>query len=85
MKTVRGEILVAIGFVMVLLGAILPFLIVLKVLPSTIFLNFFSYILSVAGLMLGIAGLAYAVRYKQIKKRHDPYANQPPPDNRQDW
>ncbi|NJD59691.1 MAG: hypothetical protein C3F13_05915 [Anaerolineales bacterium] len=85
MKTIRGEYLVAIGFVMVLLGAILPFLIVMKIIPSTIFLNFFSYFLSVAGLFLGIIGLAYAVRLRQLKNRDKPFSDAPPPDDRRDW
>jgi hypothetical protein len=85
MKTVRGEVLVAIGFVMVLLGAILPFLIVMQIIPSTLFLNFFSYIMSVAGLFLGVTGLAFVVRFQKIKRKHDSLSNEPPPDDRRDW
>lgn len=85
MRTVRGEVLVVIGFVMVLLGAILPFLIVLKILPSTIFLNFISYIFSVGGLLMGISGLAFAVRHKQMKQKDNMFPDRPPPDERQDW
>jgi hypothetical protein len=85
MKTVRGEVLVAIGFVMVLLGAILPFLIVMQIIPSTLFLNFFSYIVSVAGLFLGVTGLAFVVRYQKVKRKQDSLSNEPPPDDRRDW
>jgi hypothetical protein len=85
MKTIRGEYMVAIGFVMVLLGAILPFLIVIKTLPSTIFLNFFSYFLSVAGLFLGIIGLAFTVRHRQLKSRDKSLSEQLPPDDHRDW
>jgi len=85
MRTLRGEYLVVIGFIMVLLGAILPFLIVLKTIPSTLFLNFFSYFLSVAGLFIGIAGLAFAVRHRQAKSRRDNPYKEPPPDDRRDW
>ena len=51
---------IAIGFVLVLAGAVLPFLIVIHVLPSTLPLNFLSYACSVGGLMLGVAGAAVA-------------------------
>jgi uncharacterized membrane protein len=55
-------VLILIGFVLVLLGAVLPFLIVLRVLESTFFLNFFAYTASVAGLVLGIIGSSLYVR-----------------------
>ncbi len=85
MRTIRGEYMVAIGFVMVLMGAILPFLIVMKIIPSTLFLNFFSYFLSVGGLFLGIIGLAYVVQYRNRKRKKGPFSNEPPPDDRRDW
>ncbi len=85
MKPVRGEVLVLIGFVMVLLGAILPFLIVMQIIPSTLFLNFFSYIMSVAGLFLGISGLAFVVRVQRAKRKKDAIDNEPPSDDRRDW
>ncbi len=85
MRTVRGEYLVVIGFVMVLLGAILPFLIVMKIIPSTIFLNFLSYFLSVGGLFTGIIGLAYIVRFRRPKNRDHLQSDEPPPDDRRDW
>jgi hypothetical protein len=46
------------GIFLMLLGIILPFLMVIKVLESTFFLNFFSYGASVAGLALGTVGFA---------------------------
>jgi hypothetical protein len=48
-----------IGFLLVLAGAVIPWLIVLQVIPSTFALNFLSFGASVLGLMLGIAGVAY--------------------------
>jgi uncharacterized membrane protein len=83
-RRIRGEYLILIGFVMVLLGAILPFLMVMQEIKSTIFLNFFSYILSVAGLFLGVTGLAFSVRTQKRKQRE----KMPPeegPGNNQDW
>jgi hypothetical protein len=50
--------LLALGVALLLLGIILPFLMVIKVLESTFFLNFFSYGASVAGLALGTIGFA---------------------------
>jgi hypothetical protein len=57
MRTIRGGYLILIGFGLVLLGAILPFLMVMHTIKSTLFLNFFSYIASVAG-FLGVMGSA---------------------------
>jgi hypothetical protein len=85
MKTIRGEYLILIGFVMVLLGAILPFLMVMQILKSTIFLNFFSYTVSVLGLFLGIIGSAYFVRYRKSKNREIPPPTETPPNQHQDW
>ncbi len=85
MRTIRGEYLILIGFVMVLLGAILPFLMVMKILPSTIFLNFLSYTVSVAGLFLGIVGSAYLVRYRRSKNRDNLPPPEAPSDHQQDW
>ncbi|PWH11985.1 MAG: hypothetical protein DDG60_15540 [Anaerolineae bacterium] len=53
--------LIAIGVVMLLLGFILPFLMVIMVLPSTFLLNFLAFGISVAGLFTGIIGLSMLV------------------------
>lgn len=53
--------LIGIGCVLVILGAVLPLLMVLRVVPSTFFLNFFAYAASIAGLFLGIWGAALYV------------------------
>jgi hypothetical protein len=50
------------GFVLVLIGAAIPWLIVLRFIPSTFFLNFFAFGSTILGLMLGIVGAAYLVR-----------------------
>ena len=50
------------GFVLVLAGAVLPFLMVIHVLESTFFLNFFSVGAQVVGSFMGIIGAAYYVR-----------------------
>lgn len=57
--------LVGLGLVLMLLGIVLPFLILIKVLESTFFLNFFAYGASTAGLFLGVIGVATWVRTKK--------------------
>ncbi|MFH2102405.1 MAG: hypothetical protein ABIJ39_03510 [Chloroflexota bacterium] len=54
--------IILLGFVLVVLGAVLPFLMVLQVLESTFLLNFLSFGMSVAGLFLGIIGGSLYVR-----------------------
>jgi hypothetical protein len=63
--------IIALGFVLVLLGAVLPFLIVMQILKSTLFLNFFSYAVSFTGLMLGVIGAAFYVRQTKEKNKKD--------------
>jgi uncharacterized membrane protein len=50
--------LLGLGVFLMLLGIILPFLMVIHVLQSTFFLNFFSWGASVAGLSWGTIGFA---------------------------
>ena len=54
--------LIVIGFLLSLTGVILPFLIVLHILPSTFFLNFFSFGASMLGVFLGLVGASYYVK-----------------------
>jgi len=60
----RPKLTVFIGFIMMLLGVILPFLMVIKLLESTFFLNFFSYTLSLLGMVVGIIGIAMGFKGK---------------------
>lgn len=62
---------IVIGFFFVLIGAILPFLIVLDFLPSTFFLNFLAYGLSTAGIFLGVIGVATYVGERRQKDDDD--------------
>jgi hypothetical protein len=50
------------GVILMLLGVALPFLMVIHVLESTFFLNFFSWGASVAGLSFGTIGFALYAR-----------------------
>ena len=54
--------LILIGFVLVLLGWVLPLLMVLRVVPSTFALNFLSYAAGLSGLFLGIIDAASYIR-----------------------
>lgn len=62
---------IAIGFLCVLTGAVLPFLIVLKLVPSTFFLNFLAFGASTVGLFLGVIGVATYVGDRRRKGRDD--------------
>jgi hypothetical protein len=62
MRELRLWQILALGFVLVLLGFALPFLMVVKVIPSNLFLSFISYGASVIGLFLGLIGAAMYVR-----------------------
>jgi hypothetical protein len=52
------RLLLALGVTLMLLGIVLPFLMIIRMLESTFFLNFFSWGASVAGLAFGTIGFA---------------------------
>jgi membrane protein implicated in regulation of membrane protease activity len=54
--------IIILGFILVVLGFLLPFLMILHIIESSFLLNFLAYGASVAGLMLGIMGAASYVR-----------------------
>ena len=57
-----------IGFVMMVIGFVLPFLMVLHLLESTLFLGFVSYLTSFLGLVIGLIGV---VTQGRIGRRGD--------------
>ena len=59
------RLLLSIGLILMILGVVIPFLILIRVLESTFFLNFFSWGASVGGLFLGIIGVATWVRKRK--------------------
>jgi uncharacterized membrane protein len=63
--------LVVIGFLLVLIGAVLPFLIVLRYVPSTFTLNFLAYTTSVVGIFLTVIGVAMHVGEKRRDNQDD--------------
>ena len=60
------------GFVLVTFGMVMPFLMVMRIIESTLFLSFASYAASITGLLFGIIGVAsYAHKYRNSKRDHD--------------
>ncbi len=59
--------LIFVGFLLVLAGAVIPFLMVIGTLPTTLWLSFVSYGSSVTGLFVGILGSAGIV---SERRRH---------------
>lgn len=68
MNSSRYLLYILIGFVLVVLGAVLPFLMVFRILESTFFLNFFAYGASMTGLFLGLIGASQYVRDHRKKE-----------------
>jgi len=66
-STSKPLALILIGFVLVLLGAVLPFLIILQVIESTFFMNFLAYGASMTGLFLGVIGASMYVNDHRSK------------------
>ena len=58
---------ILLGFVMALSAVIIPMLMILQFIPSTFFLNFLSYVLSVTGLVLGFYGMSMLVKIRRKK------------------
>jgi len=62
---INPRLLLSLGVILMSLGIILPFLMVIRALESTFFLNFFSWGASITGLSLGTIGFAL---YERIKR-----------------
>jgi hypothetical protein len=60
--------MIFLGFLMVLFGFLVPFLMVIKVMPASYFWGFLSYAVSVAGLFIGLIG---ASQYVRIHRKPD--------------
>jgi hypothetical protein len=58
--------LLLLAFVLLVAGLLLPLLMVLRVIPSTFFLNFLSYAASFSGMILGLVG---AVLYSRMRSK----------------
>ncbi len=60
--------LILFGFLLLLMGVLLPFLMVLRILEPTLLLGFASYLSSLAGLVIGLVGLALYSRSERRRK-----------------
>jgi len=69
----RYNRLIVIGFFLVLLGAVLPFLMVMGLVESTLLLNFVAFSASVVGLFLGVIGMATYVGEKRRRRQDEWY------------
>lgn len=58
--------LFAVGFILVMVGFLVPLFMVIKVIEAGYLLSFLSYAASVAGLLLGLIG---AISYRRLHKR----------------
>jgi hypothetical protein len=56
---------IAIGFILVLFGFLVPLLMVIKIIEASFILGFVSYGASISGLLLGIIGAAW---YSRLSK-----------------
>lgn len=67
--------LIVIGIILMVLGWVLAALLVMRILESTFFLNFVAFMMSNAGLFLGLAGLGLSAQVRRNKrnKDDDPY------------
>ncbi len=57
--------LVLLGLFFVTLGMVLSWLMVLQIIKSMMFLNFFSYTSSVAGMIIGFIGMTMVARVRR--------------------
>jgi hypothetical protein len=62
MRLSRPWAMISLGFVLVLAGFVLPFLMVMRVIQPSLALSFVSYGASIAGLILGLIGAGQLVR-----------------------
>jgi len=60
--------IILLGFIMVTLGLVFPLLMVLQVVKSTFFLNFFSFLVSVGGVLVGFIGMSFVVKVHRNKE-----------------
>ena len=58
----KSKRLIALGFILVTLGMILPYLMVIQAVPTGYFLSFLSYASTTGGLFLGLIGAATYVK-----------------------
>lgn len=65
--------LTVIGFFLVLIGAVLPFVIVIGLIESTFLLNFIAFTTSTVGIFLGVIGTAMHVGDSRRRQKNNWY------------
>ncbi len=65
MKHLTPVRLVWLGFFLMVLGIVLPFLMVIHVIESTLLLNFIAYLASFGGLLVGLVGVVTWTRLRR--------------------
>jgi len=65
MSRLDHRAILALGFVLVVVGVVLPWLMFLQIVRSTWALNFLSFTASMAGVILGVVGVAYYARLRR--------------------
>lgn len=66
MKQTSSIRLIIIGFILLVIGVVLPFLMVIRLLEPSFLLSFLSYFASLVGLIMGLCGVAW---YAHSKRR----------------
>ena len=70
----HSRTILIIAFILVLIGAVLPFLMVIKLVTSSFLLNFIAYGTSIGGLFLGVIGAAqYVGTHRNQSEHHEHY------------
>lgn len=60
--------LMAVGVALMLVGILLPLLMILHLLESTLLMNFIAYLASFGGLLVGLLGV---VEYARTQRKHE--------------
>ncbi len=65
MMLLTPKTMMLVGFALVLIGALMPFLMVMHLIPTTFLLAFLAYAASLGGLILGLLGAALYARERR--------------------
>ncbi|MCX7838046.1 MAG: hypothetical protein N2559_01110 [Anaerolineae bacterium] len=63
--------LMAVGVALMLLGILLPLLMILRLLESTLLMNFIAYLVSFGGLLVGLIGVVNYARTQHQSENKD--------------
>jgi len=70
MGRLRPSRLIGVGAVLLVIGAVLPFLMVVRLLESQLWLSFISVVASMAGMVIGMYGIFEMQRSHERDKRN---------------